>query len=74
MELKYNSKLSLFKSNSEYYINKKDYSSLISAIKSEKFPTIYHFTGEDKPDTCKRKKGDDWWFFARKGKYLKIFF
>ena len=33
--------------------------------------SVYDVTGKDKPYIYKRKKSDDWWFFAKKGKYLK---
>ena len=71
LEPEYNSKLGLFAMNSRYYINKNDYFNLTHLIYSEKYPSIYHFTGEYKPFEIKRKNSDDWWFFAKKGKYLK---
>ena len=73
LEPEYNSKLDLFAMNSRYYINKNDYFNLTHLIYSEKYPSIYHFTGEYKPFEIKRKNSDDWWFFAKKGKYLKNF-
>ena len=66
----YNSRNNLFEFNSEYYIRKKDYKSYINLINSEKYPYIYHFTGDNKPIINIRKNSDDWWYYARKGKYL----
>ena len=72
LEPTYNSKLDLFDSNLKYYLNNNDSLNLINLIYSEKFPSIFHFTGKDKPFTIKRKRSDDWLFYAKKGKYLYI--
>ena len=72
LEPKYNSKLDLFVSNLKFYLDNNDSFNLINLIYSEKFPFIFHFTGKNKPYTIKRKRSDDWWFYAKKGKYLKI--
>ena len=69
LEPGFNSRNSLLKYNSEYYIGKKDYKSYFNLIHSEKHPYIYHFTGDNKPIRHKRKNSDDWWYYARKGKY-----
>lgn len=74
LETEYNSKLGLFDSNSKYYLKHKDYFNLIDVIYSEKYPAIYHFTGKDKPYISNRKKSDDWWFYSKKGKFLKKIF
>ena len=71
LEPEYNSKLNLFISNSNYFLNNKDYFNLTNLIYSEKYPSIYHFTGQYKPYEIKRKNSDDWWFYAKKGKFLK---
>ena len=71
LELDYNSRLFLFEYNSKYYITNEDYYNYINLINSEKYPYIYHFTGDNKPIKYKRKKSDDWWYYARKGKYFQ---
>ena len=71
LESDYNSRINLFEYNSEYYITNKDYSNYLNLVNSEKHPYIYHFTGGDKPIKHKRKKYDDWWYYARKGKYFQ---
>ena len=71
MEAEYNSKIDLFKSNSVYYSKKNDYFNLINLIYSEKYPSIYHYTGKKKSYNIKRKRSDDWWYYAKKGKYLE---
>ena len=71
LEPEYNSKLDLFITNSNYFLNNKDYFNLTNLIYSEKYPSIYHFTGQFKPYEKKRKNSDDWWFYAKKGKFLK---
>ena len=71
LEPEYNSKLDLFKVNSNYFLKHHDYFNFTNLIYAEKFPSIYHFTGAKKPYEIKREKSDDWWFFAKKGQYLK---
>lgn len=71
LELEYNSRNNLFKYSSKYYIEKKEYLNYINLINSEKYPIIYHFTGDNKPIKHQRKNSEDWWYYARKGKYFQ---
>jgi len=67
---KYNSKDDIFKSNSKYYLKKRDFYNFTNLIYSEKHPSIFHFTGKYKPYIRNRRNSDDWWFFFRKSKYF----
>ena len=71
LEHQYNFKKDSFEMSSTYYLNNKDFYNLTNLIYSTKYPTIFHFTGEIKPYTEKRQNSEDWWFYAKKGKYLK---
>ena len=71
LEFEYNSRNNLFKYSSKYYIEKEDYLNYINLINSEKYPYIYHFTGDNKPIKHQRKNSEDWWYYARKGKYFQ---
>lgn len=71
LEFEYNYRDGLFNYNSKYYIGKKEYLNYINLINSEKYPYIFHFTGENKPFKTQRKHSEDWWYYARKGKYFQ---
>lgn len=71
LEFEYNSRNNLFKYSSKYYIEKEEYLNYINLINSEKYPIIYHFTGDNKPIKHQRKNSEDWWYYARKGKYFQ---
>jgi len=70
LEPEYNMRFYLLKYNSKYYLRKRDYINYINSVYSDSHPSIFHFTGKQKPFRSKRRYSDDWWYYATKGKYL----
>ena len=55
LEPEYNYRAYLLNINKIYYLHKKDYFNYMNLIYSNKYPTIYHFTGKYKPNKIKRE-------------------